>query len=90
MAPSVVVEQQVQVDSKAKTLAETGLKSEDAVCSINLENNALIQLSAKECGKDDKSQASGISAQPLISQKKGFSVYFITHKSAMLICHSAY
>ncbi|KAH1085183.1 hypothetical protein AAZX31_07G032400 [Glycine max] len=71
VAPSVTVEpRQFQVDSKAK---ETALQSEDTMCSINLENNELLQLNANDCSKDfrlPESQMSGISAHPLISQKK--------------------
>ena len=70
VAPSVTV------DSKAK---ETALQSEDTMCSINLENNELLQLNANDCSKDfrlPESQMSGISAHPLISQKKGFPLVY--------------
>ncbi|KAG5000812.1 hypothetical protein AAZX31_08G205100 [Glycine max] len=60
VAPSVTV------DSKAK---ETALQSEDTMCSINLENNEFLRLSANDC-RLPESQMSGISAHPLISQKK--------------------
>lgn len=67
VAPSVTVEpRQFQVDSKAK---ETALQSEDTMCSINLENNEFLRLSANDC-RLPESQMSGISAHPLISQKK--------------------
>lgn len=70
VAPSVTVEpRQFQVDSKAK---ETALQSEDTMCSINLENNEFLRLSANDC-RLPESQMSGISAHPLISQKKGFT-----------------
>lgn len=74
VAPSVAVEPpQFQVDSKGKSLQEITLKSEDTMCSINLENNELLRLSTNECNKDfrlPESQMSGISAHPLISEKK--------------------
>ncbi|XP_027344845.1 cyclin-A2-4 [Abrus precatorius] len=62
----------IQVDSKGKSIQE----SEDAMCSINLENNEHQWLSTSECSKDlrlPESQTSGISAHPFISQKKGFA-----------------
>lgn len=78
VAPSVAVEPpQFQVDSKGKSLQEITLKSEDTMCSINLENNELLRLSTNECNKDfrlPESQMSGISVHPLISQKKGSPV----------------
>ena len=92
MVLSVAVElPQLQVDSKGKSLQEPGLRSEDAMCSVNLEDNALVRLSANQCGTDDSpldSQTSGIFSQPLISQKKGpfFPLYFLTHKIAIVIC----
>ncbi|KAJ1404061.1 Cyclin-like [Sesbania bispinosa] len=74
VVPSVAVElPQLQVDSKAESLPQTGLRSEDVMCSVNLEDNAILHLSANRCGTYDNlldSQTSGISAQPLISQKK--------------------
>ncbi|RDX81626.1 Cyclin-A2-4, partial [Mucuna pruriens] len=73
-APSVAVEpQQFEVDFKGKSLQETALKSEDTLCSVNLENNDHPRLSTNECNKDfrlPESQMSGISAHSLISQKK--------------------
>lgn len=66
VAPSVTV------DSKAK---ETALQSEDTMCSINLENNEFLRLSANDC-RLPESQMSGISAHPLISQKKGFPLVY--------------
>ncbi|KAK7349165.1 hypothetical protein VNO77_06312 [Canavalia gladiata] len=74
VTPSVAVEApQTLVDSKSKSLQETGLKSENSMCSINLENNELLWLSTSECSKDfrlPESQISRISAHPLICQKK--------------------
>ncbi|RYQ87283.1 hypothetical protein Ahy_B09g094762 [Arachis hypogaea] len=70
VAPSAAAQQHVRVHCKTKSFPEPGLKSEDASCSINSENNALIRLSVKESGKDDKTHVSGISPLPLISQKK--------------------
>lgn len=90
VVPSDAVElPQLQVDSETQSLPEIGLRSEDATCSVNLEDNTLLRLSANQCGTDDSlldSQTSGISAQPLTNQKKGFSVYFLTHKIAIVIC----
>lgn len=79
--PVAVELPQLQVDSKAKNLLETEVKSEDAVCSINLENNALLPRSSNKRGKDDsliENQNSGTSSQRLISKKKGFPLYFLT------------
>ncbi|XP_057733882.1 cyclin-A2-4 isoform X1 [Arachis stenosperma] len=70
VAPSAAAQQHVRVHCKTKSFPEPGLKSEDASCSINSENNALIRLSVKESGKDDKTHVSGISPLPLILQKK--------------------
>ncbi|MED6161091.1 hypothetical protein PIB30_057488 [Stylosanthes scabra] len=44
VAPSAA-EQHVQVHCKTKSFPEPGHESEDAACSINAENNALIRLS---------------------------------------------
>ncbi|XP_061365072.1 cyclin-A2-4-like [Gastrolobium bilobum] len=75
VASSVAVDlPKLQVESKAKSLKETELKSEDAMYSINLENNALLRLGANECSKDGslpESLTFGISTHALISQKKG-------------------
>ncbi|KAK7261874.1 hypothetical protein RIF29_28197 [Crotalaria pallida] len=82
---SVVAElPQVQVDSNAKSLPEVGLRSEDAMCSVNLEDYALLRQRANQCGTDDslfECQASGIAAQPLISQKKAVQVVRVTKVS---------
>nr|AFK37644.1 unknown [Lotus japonicus] len=62
-----------QVDSKAESLPQMGLRSEDTMCSFNFEDNAFLRPSSKQCGTDDNmfdSQTSGISSYPLISQKK--------------------
>ncbi|KAL9304486.1 hypothetical protein ACSQ67_021749 [Phaseolus vulgaris] len=71
---SVAVESlQFQADSKAKSLQEAALKSEDTMCSNNLETKELLRSSSNECNMDvrlPESQMSGISAQPMISQKK--------------------
>lgn len=79
MVPSVAVDSmQFQADSKAKSLQETALKSEDTMCSINLEHKELLRPSSNECNMDvrlPESQMSGISGQPLISQNKGFPNY---------------
>ncbi|KAL2338104.1 hypothetical protein Fmac_012550 [Flemingia macrophylla] len=64
---------QFQADSKAKSLQEATLNSEDTMCSINLGHKELLRLSANDCCKGfrlPESQTSGISAHPLISQKK--------------------
>ncbi|KAG2379801.1 hypothetical protein LR48_Vigan406s014200 [Vigna angularis] len=72
--PSVAVDSlQFQADSKAKSLQETALKSEDTMCSINLEHRELLRPSSNDCNMDvrlPESQMSGISGQPLISQNK--------------------
>ncbi|KAK7294147.1 hypothetical protein RJT34_17030 [Clitoria ternatea] len=69
VAPSVAVEPpQLQAYPEDKSL-----KSEDTMCSINLENNELQRLSGNECSKDfrlPESRMSGIFAHPLISQNK--------------------
>lgn len=56
-----------------------GRRSEDAMCSVNLEDNAHLRPSTDQCGTNDNnlldSQTSGISAQPLISQKKGSFIF---------------
>ncbi|XP_014515066.1 cyclin-A2-4 [Vigna radiata var. radiata] len=74
VVPSVAVDSmQFQADSKAKSLQETALKSEDTMCSINLEHKELLRPSSNECNMDvrlPESQMSGISGQPLISQNK--------------------
>lgn len=74
VAPSVTVEPlQFQAGSKAKSLQEATLKSEDTMCSINLENKELLRLSVNDCSKGfrlTESQMSGVFAHPLISQKK--------------------
>jgi len=76
VVPSEAVDSlQFEVDSKEKRLQETALKSEDTMCSINLEQKELLRPSSNECNMDvrlPESQMSGISGQPLISQKKGF------------------
>ncbi|KAE9621330.1 hypothetical protein Lal_00023623 [Lupinus albus] len=73
-APPVAVKlPQLQVGSKAKSLPEIGVKSEDTICSTNLENNALLNLNSDKCGKDDsliENRNSGTSAQPLIFKNK--------------------
>ncbi|XP_061338542.1 cyclin-A2-4-like [Gastrolobium bilobum] len=80
VVPSVAVElPQLQVDSKGKSFPETGLRSEDAMCSTNLEDNAdaLLWLRANQCGTHDSlldSQTSGISSEPLISQERAVQI----------------
>ncbi|CAL0335288.1 unnamed protein product [Lupinus luteus] len=73
-APPVAVNlPQLEVGSKAKSLLEIGVKSDDTICSTNLENNALLNLISDKCGKDDsliENQSSGTSAQPLIFKNK--------------------
>ncbi|XP_054783221.1 cyclin-A2-4 [Prosopis cineraria] len=64
----------LQVDSQPKTLPETGLVSEDATCSSNLEDNALHQTSGHNvCSANDGllgGQTPGLCPQPLISLTK--------------------
>ena len=79
VVPSVAVDSlQFEAESKAKSLQEAALKSEDTMCSNNLETKELLRPSSNECNMDvrlPESQMSGISAQPLISQKKGSPNY---------------
>ncbi|XP_058751835.1 cyclin-A2-4-like [Vicia villosa] len=72
--PGVSKEVPLVADSKPVKLPEMRLRSsEDVTCSVKLEDNEPIRLSANHCATNNDllhSQTSRVSAQPSISQKK--------------------
>ncbi|GAU11036.1 hypothetical protein TSUD_113290 [Trifolium subterraneum] len=70
---------QLVADSKQVSSTEMRLRSsEDIMCLVSMEGNALVRLSTNQCATNNNllhSQASRISAQPLVSQKKASQTF---------------